>query len=159
MPFPSYQLLSFQRISVSTDGTANVFETEADLQGSVTELTSRSGDADFNFEYRETGSDSLSNTSTTTVTTTESVQTRITGLSPETEYEFKSVGVVELPIRDEGSFTTFTTPTSSPVDTFRIAQHLARMQQDLTPEYIEEESSARTNRSQMLARRAFGNQQ
>jgi len=159
MPFPSFQFPAFQRISVSTDGVGNIFDTEADLQGSVTELTSRSGDADFNFEYRETGSDSLSNTSTTTVSTTESVETRVTGLSPETEYEFKSVGVVEVPVRDEGSFFTFTTTPTPVVPVTQVAQHLARMQQDLTPEYIEEESGEGDSASQMLARRAFGNQQ
>ena len=100
--------------SVQTDPASNVSNDSAQLNGELTDL----GDfdeADAFFRYREIGATSWNETEVQTLSSAQVYDETVSGLAPETEYEFKAVasfdGEEEL-----GDVLTFTTEEEEALD-------------------------------------------
>ena len=106
--------------TVETESASNIGDFEATLEGQVVDVGVDSS-ADVYFEYRETGASSWNQTLVQTVSETGSYSESISGLTIETEYEFRAVGE-----NSEGTLTgqtvTFSTDDNTPptVDSFTI---------------------------------------
>ena len=98
--------------SVATDPASNVGSNSAQLNGELTDL----GDfdeADAFFRYRETGATEWTETTVQTLTEPQTFDETVSGLDPETEYEFKAVADFDGE-EETGTVNTFTTLEESP---------------------------------------------
>ena len=98
--------------SVSTDPASNVGSDSAQLNGELTDL----GDfdeADCFFRYRETGAAEWTETTVQTLSSAQTFDETITGLTSETEYEFKAVADFDGE-EETGDTLAFTTEEDSP---------------------------------------------
>jgi subtilisin len=98
-------------VAVSTDGASSVGTDGATLNGTLDDLGEASS-ADVYFEYGESGS-GLSNTTTTeTLSATGSFSADVSGLSSDTEYEFRAVAEASDGDTDTGATNAFTTDSA-----------------------------------------------
>jgi subtilisin len=91
---------------VSTDSATDVSETSATLNGTLSDLAGASS-AEVSFEYRETGASSWTPTSVQTLSATGSFSQEVSGLSTDTEYEFRAVGEASDSATDTGVVRSF----------------------------------------------------
>ncbi|WP_459191481.1 hypothetical protein [Halosimplex sp. J119] len=95
-------------VAVSTGSASDVGSASATLSGALDELGG-SDSAEVGFEYRESAASSWSATATQTVSSSTSFDADLSGLSPETSYEFRGVATASDGDTDTGSVNTFTT--------------------------------------------------
>lgn len=93
-------------LEVSTLESTNVGETSATLQGSLDSLGDAS-EAEGYFEYREAGSSSWTATDPQTLSSTGAFSQEVSGLSADTDYDYRAVGQASDPTA--GDTLTFTT--------------------------------------------------
>lgn len=98
-------------VAVSTSTPTNVDDSSATLQGSLDDLGGADS-ADLSFEYREAATDAATETSTRTLTATGDFSADVTGLSPDTSYEFRALASASDGDVDATAWATFTTDTS-----------------------------------------------
>ena len=160
MPFPSLGFLQFQDIANETKSATSVQETTASLNGYISLLSIRSGDADALFEYRREGTSTWQSSSTFSTDDVGLYGIDVSGLSEDTTYEYRSKGRVATPVTSTGSIQTFTTKAVGQGDSSLVsAMYLARRHDNVPSTVIESETSESTRTSQMLDRRRFGNQE
>jgi subtilisin family serine protease len=112
-------------VAVSTESPSSVGETNATLNGDLTNLGGASS-ADVSFDYRESGTSTWSSTSTQTLSSTGTFSQDISGLSSGTDYEYRAVADASDGDTDTGSTVSFTTATSSDtapaVDSYTVTE-------------------------------------
>lgn len=111
-------------LAVATDGASSVGETNATLNGSLTDLGDASS-ADVYFEWGTRG-ESLSNTTDAqTLSSTGSFSQSVSGLSSGTDYEYRAVADASDGDADTGGSITFTTNSGSnspTVDSYTVTE-------------------------------------
>lgn len=111
-------------MAVATDGSRDVGETTATLDGSVTDL-GNADSADTHFEYREAGTSGWNTTDTQTLTATGSFSETVTGLASGTDYEFRAFVSASDGDTDTGNSLSFTSATAEHdpvVDAFDVSE-------------------------------------
>ncbi|MCU4742473.1 hypothetical protein [Natronoglomus mannanivorans] len=98
-------------VSVSTGSASAVTTDSATLSGSLDVLEDVDS-ATVHFEYRERATSAWNETDGQTLSSAGSFDADVTGLSADTEYEFRAVAVAD-DVSDTGSTTTFTTDEPS----------------------------------------------
>ena len=98
--------------SVATDPASNVGSDSAQLNGELTDLGDYD-EADAFFRYRETGASEWTETTVQTLSSAQVYDETVSGLDPETEYEFKAVADFDGE-EETGDTLTFTTEEESP---------------------------------------------
>jgi len=99
-------------VAVSTGDATNVGTDSATLNGSLDDLGGADS-ADCYFEYRETGSNAWTATSGQTIGSTGSFSEDVSGLSSDTDYEFRAVADASDGDSNAGATNGFTTGSSS----------------------------------------------
>jgi hypothetical protein len=160
MSYPSFSFLEFQSIDVETDSFTNLGGDFVTLQGIIKTVTSRDGVVDAYFEYRKTGESAWTQTSTVVLPAQQgSFSVDLDNLDSDTSYEFRVIAIVESPVEDQGNIASFTTTAAGTGNrSISSAMRLARSYDDNDASEIEAGSSEDIRTSQMLDRRAFGNQ-
>ncbi|WP_247004244.1 DUF1349 domain-containing protein [Halosolutus gelatinilyticus] len=101
---------------VSTGSASNVQDASATLSASLDSL-GNAASADVSFEYRETGAGSWTATGSQTVSSATAFSIDVSGLSNDTEYEYRAVADASDGDTDVGFVETFTTrpPDTQPI--------------------------------------------
>lgn len=111
-------------VSVATDGATGVDETSATLNGSLTDL-GNADSVDVSFEYRRAGSSTWNATSTQSLTSTGDFSKTVTGLTSDTDYEFRAAVLASDDDTDTGSPVAFATATAEEepaIDGFDVSE-------------------------------------
>lgn len=98
-------------LAISTDTSPTVEGTDAEVEGEVTTYSGTTENYDVFFEYREVGASMWNSTPSTQRTSGDGTGTfsdTISGLDPDTDYEFRAVGDMNGE-RREGIIVNFTT--------------------------------------------------
>ena len=113
--------VSESALAVSTGSASNVTDSSATLSGALDDLGGADS-ADCYFQYRETGSDTWTATSVQTLSATGSFSEDASGLSADTEYEFRALADASDGDSDAGASATFTTDgdTVPTIDQFAV---------------------------------------
>lgn len=107
-------------LSVTADPPTNVTDSAATLQGTLEGLGGASS-VDVYFEWDEAVGDSVTTTSTQTLTTTGGFSADISGLDPDTTYEFEAFADASDGDLASSALAQFTTETSSSESALAVA--------------------------------------
>lgn len=130
-------------VSVATDSPTGLTDTGVTYNGEVTQLQGYSS-VDVSFEYRQTGAASWTETSRQTVSSTGTYSETVSGLSADTEYEYRARAEAPDGTVVSGGSVVFTTQTAA--DTSE-AQMLAQVGFDAS--VIERDASVSGSEAQM----------
>lgn len=111
-------------VSVSTDSASDITDSSATLNGSLDDLGGASS-AECYFEWRESGVSSWSTTPVQTLSSTVAFSEELTGLSDQTDYEFRAITAAEDGSTDTGATVTFSTrrgDNAPRIDTFSVSE-------------------------------------
>lgn len=96
-------------VEISTLAPSNVLAGSADLNGELTFFSSQISDADVYFDYREQGDVATTRVFAGTLTAANTFSANVSGLFPNTTYEYRAGAKPDSARAQSGSFQTFTT--------------------------------------------------
>jgi hypothetical protein len=111
-------------VDVSTTGASGVGDTAATLEGSLDDL-GNAGTAEVYFEYREAGTTTWTETPRQTYSVPTGYTQLVTGLSENTDYEFRAAALGSDGTTDTGavlSFTTTSPPVKPTIDLYEVTE-------------------------------------
>lgn len=111
-------------VSVSTDSASDITDSSATLNGSLDDLGGATS-ADCYFEWRKGAASSWDTTSVQSLTSTLVFSEELTGLTSETDYEFRAIAVADDGSTDTGSTMAFSTQSGEArptIDKYRVSE-------------------------------------